>query len=69
MDTLLDQVLEAHGGLERWQRYSKVEATIITGGGLFPLKGVLQDHNPRRRGNIKARGNGPMACLLRDDSL
>ena len=48
MDTLLGQVLEAHGGLERWQRYSKVEATIVTGGGLFPLKGVLQDRNPRR---------------------
>src|SRR6267142_1681971 len=48
MDTLLSQVLEAHGGLERWRRYSNVEATIITGGGFFPLKGVLQDSNPRR---------------------
>jgi len=48
MDTLLSQVLEAHGGLERWRRYSKVEATIVTGGGFFPLKGVLQDTNPRR---------------------
>jgi hypothetical protein len=49
MDTLLGQVLEAHGGLERWRRYNKVEATIVTGGGLFPLKGVLQDRNPRPR--------------------
>ena len=48
MDTLLGQVLEAHGGLERWQRYSKVEATIVTGGGFFPLKDVLQNSNPRR---------------------
>src|SRR6202795_3589957 len=48
MDTLLGQVLEAHGGLERWRRYSKVEATIVTGGGFFPLKGVPQDGNPRR---------------------
>jgi hypothetical protein len=48
MDTLLGQVLEAHGGLERWRRYSMVEATIVTGGGLFPLKGLMQDRNPRR---------------------
>jgi hypothetical protein len=34
--------------LERWRRYSRVEATIITGGGLSPLKGLLQDRNPRR---------------------
>ena len=50
MDTLLGQVLEAHGGLERWRRYSNVEATIITGGGFFPLKGVLQDSNPLTMG-------------------
>jgi len=43
VDTLLGQVLEAHGGPERWRRYSKVEATIVTGGGFFPLEGVLQD--------------------------
>jgi hypothetical protein len=48
MNALLGQVLEAHGGLERWRRYSRVEATIVTGGGFFPLKGVLQDRNPRR---------------------
>jgi hypothetical protein len=48
MNALLGQVLEAHGGMERWRRYNKVEATIVTGGGLFPLKGVLQDRNPRR---------------------
>ena len=48
MNALLGQVLEAHGGMERWKRYGKVEATIVTGGGFFPLKGVLQDRNPRR---------------------
>jgi hypothetical protein len=48
MSTLLGQVLEAHGGLERWRRHSKVEATIVTGGGLFPLKGLMQDRSPRR---------------------
>ena len=48
MNALLGQVLEAHGGLQRWRRYGKLEATIVTGGGFFPLKGVLQDRNPRR---------------------
>jgi hypothetical protein len=48
MNALLGKVLDAHGGLEHWRRYNKVEATIVTGGGFFPLKGVLQDRNPRR---------------------
>jgi len=48
MNELLTKVLDAHGGLERWRSYNKVEATIVSGGGFFPLKGVLQDPNPRR---------------------
>ena len=48
MNELLTKVLEAHGGLERWRTYNKVEATIVSGGGFFALKGVLQDANPRR---------------------
>jgi hypothetical protein len=30
------------------REYERVDATIVSGGGLFPLKGVLQDSNPRR---------------------
>jgi hypothetical protein len=48
MSDLLARVLDAHGGLERWRKFQKVEATIVSGGGLFALKGVLQDANPRR---------------------
>ena len=48
MNELLAEILEAHGGLERWNQYQQVEATIVTGGGLFPLKGVPQDPSPRR---------------------
>src|SRR6201987_840765 len=48
MNELLTKVLEAHGGLERWRTYNKVESTIVSGGGFFALKGVLQDANPRR---------------------
>lgn len=48
MSELLGQILNAHGGLERWKAFSKVQATIVSGGGLFPLKGLIQDDNPRR---------------------
>src|ERR1035438_8522413 len=48
MNELLAKVVEAHGGLERWKRYERVDATIVSGGGFFPLKGVLQDPDPRR---------------------
>jgi len=32
MNELLARVLEAHGGMDRWHGYQKVEATIVTGG-------------------------------------
>ena len=48
MNELLAKILDAHGGMGRWQGYEKVEATIVSGGGLFPLKGVIQDPSPRR---------------------
>jgi hypothetical protein len=47
MNELLVRILEAHGGLERWNGYKKVDATIVSGGGFFPLKGVSQDPSPR----------------------
>jgi hypothetical protein len=31
-----------------WREYEKVEATIVSGGGFFPLKGMIQDATPRR---------------------
>lgn len=48
MSELLAEILEAHGGLDRWNQYQKIEATIVSGGGFFPLKGVPQDSSPRR---------------------
>jgi hypothetical protein len=46
--SLLEEILEAHGGLHRWRRFSKVEADAVTGGGLFPLKGLMPDLSTRR---------------------
>jgi hypothetical protein len=34
--------------MDRWRDYEKVEATVVSGGGLFPLKGIIQDPTPRR---------------------
>ncbi len=48
MNELLARIVEAHGGMDRWKRYKKVEATIVSGGGFFPLKGLIQDPSPRR---------------------
>jgi hypothetical protein len=48
MTTLVDSVLDAHGGLARWRRFSEIEATIVSGGKLFQLKGQPQNDTPRR---------------------
>src|SRR5262245_49237007 len=47
MNEFLSSVLDAHGGLDRWNRFEKVEAMIVSGGGFFPLKGVIQDADAR----------------------
>jgi hypothetical protein len=48
MNQLLSRILDAHGGMDRWRHYEKVEATIASGGGFFRLKGMIQDATPRR---------------------
>ena len=39
MSDLLQEVLEAHGGLERWNQLDGVSARLIQGGALWGLKG------------------------------
>jgi hypothetical protein len=48
MNELLARIIDAHGGIDRWNQYEKVEATIVAGGGFFRLKGFPQDLTPRR---------------------
>ena len=48
MNELLAEVIDAHGGLDRWNSLNLAEATLVTGGGLWGLKGLVQDPNPRR---------------------
>ena len=45
---LLSEVLEAHGGLERWRNFTTLSATIVTGGEFWGFKGLVQDADPRR---------------------
>ena len=45
---LLEQVLIAHGGLERWNNFNSVSATLVTGGSLWAMKGLTQDSTPRQ---------------------
>jgi hypothetical protein len=46
MSELLDLVLHAHGGLDRWRKFNQVSATIVAGGGLLPMKGLDVDPKP-----------------------
>ena len=48
MTELLARIIDAHGGIDRWNQYERVEATIVAGGGFFRLKGFSQDLTPRR---------------------
>jgi hypothetical protein len=46
MNELLETVIEAHGGLERWNELNSLSARLIQGGALWALKGqagVLDD--------------------------
>ncbi|MGW7004000.1 hypothetical protein ACWGCW_14560 [Streptomyces sp. NPDC054933] len=47
MNELLAKAVEAHGGIERWNELTAVQATIVSGGDLFAIKGVPQDPVPR----------------------
>ena len=39
MNDPLQHVLDAHGRLERWNSFNSLQATIVTGGELWGLKG------------------------------
>jgi hypothetical protein len=43
---LLDSVLGAHGGVDRWNRFEEISAVLVTGEGLMPMKGINLDPMP-----------------------
>jgi hypothetical protein len=40
MNDLLKRVLEAHGGLERFNSFETVSATVVTGGDFWATKNI-----------------------------
>lgn len=48
LNSLLQDVTDAHGGLERWRRFQGIASTIVTGGGLWAVKRVRLLRTPRR---------------------
>ena len=48
MNDLLESVIQAHGGMRRWNDFETLEATVVFGGGLFALKDVILDASPSR---------------------
>src|SRR3974377_2415859 len=46
MNDLLAQVIAAHGGLDRWDNFTRATVTMIGGGGLWPMKGVEVNRIP-----------------------
>src|SRR5260370_2029125 len=40
--------IEGNGGLGRWSCFANVQASMVTGGQLFGMKGTPQDPTPRR---------------------
>jgi hypothetical protein len=39
MDTLAQQIIDAHGGLDAWRRFDRIRANLRQGGALWGLKG------------------------------
>ena len=40
MNGLLADAIEAHGGLERWKQFTRIEVDLVSGGELLDRKGV-----------------------------
>ena len=62
MSDLLDSVLKAHGGLDRWHGFLLVRACIVTGGELWGIKGLVQDQPPRQM-TVALRRPTASGCL------
>lgn len=48
LGTLLNEVLDAHGGLARWRTRDWIDATLVSNGLLYDLKGQHTDGTARR---------------------
>ena len=53
MAELLDAVITAHGGLDRWNAVRSVDVTFNFSGGLLDLKGFPGHHRPTASVDVK----------------
>lgn len=60
MNERLDSVIKVHGGLDRWNAFDSVTATILGGGGMWAMKGIDQEAQPRE---IRASLHKEVACV------
>ncbi len=72
MDDLLEAVIDAHGGLKRWNQLNGVSARLIQGGALWALKGqprVLDDVVVTARLHQERASHRPFRCDVADIRL
>ena len=62
MGELLDTVITAHGGLDRWNAVRSVDVTFNFSGGLLDLKGFPGHHRPHSFGRCKTAARCPAAA-------
>jgi len=43
MNEFLARIIDAHGGIDCWNRFERIETTIVSGGGFFRLEGAPRD--------------------------
>src|SRR5688572_3918934 len=48
MEKILAQAIEAHGGLDRWEKLRTISATLHSGGSFFELHNIPADPEPRQ---------------------
>jgi hypothetical protein len=48
VNELLSEVVDAHGGIDRWNRFDRLSATIAMDGAFRGMKSLSQDLDPRR---------------------
>jgi hypothetical protein len=64
---LLARVLDARGGIDSWNGDERVEAALVSGGGLFGLKAVPRDLDPHRMTEwLRQECSSVMPCGVRD---
>ncbi len=63
MNDLLASIIDAHGGMDRWNGYEKVDATIVSSGGFFPAQGRASGFRPAPYDRVAARGTLVCAAL------